>query len=141
MDIVIGSEFHRKVIPLINASKTSIDIVIFDWRWYPADVGNPVSLFNQSLVRAVRRGVAVRAVVNNDRLSTLLQSVGIFTKRFRSARILHPKLMYIDDEILITGSHNYTQSAFTANMELSIIWQGVGGVPRVKEFFNNLFNI
>ncbi len=56
METIIGKEFPQKVIPLIEQAKTSIDIVVFDWRWYPQDPGASVQLFNQAIVRAVRRG-------------------------------------------------------------------------------------
>ena len=69
MDTIIGKEFPDKVIPLIDNAKYTIDIVVFDWRWYPQDPGASVQLFNQSIVRSVRRGVKVRAIANRNQIS------------------------------------------------------------------------
>ncbi len=139
MDILSGSQFPKKVIPLINEAKRSIDIVVFDWRWYPQDPGNSVQLFNQAIVRAVRRGVRVRAVVNNNEVMATLTSVGVIAKRLFSARLVHCKIMIIDDRMVITGSHNYTQNAFQMNFELSAIFDDSEAVNSCITFFNNIY--
>jgi phosphatidylserine/phosphatidylglycerophosphate/cardiolipin synthase-like enzyme len=139
METIIGKEFPKKVIPLIEAAKTSIDIVVFDWRWYPQDPGASVQLFNQAIVRAVRRGVKVRVIANNDEIVNVLKQVGCDAKRLLTAKLVHPKMMIIDNEIAVTGSHNYTQSAFQMNYEISMILQGREEIERLMEFFNNLF--
>jgi len=109
---IIGSEFPKKVIPLIDQAKRSIEIIVFDWRWYPQNPGSTVQLFNQSLVRAARRKVKIRAIANNNEIISTLTNVGIDAKKIISKKLVHSKLMIIDNRILIIGSHNYTQSAF-----------------------------
>lgn len=139
VEIIIGKEFPEKVIPLIDEAKTSIDIVVFDWRWYPQTPGSPVQLFNQAIVRAVRRGVKVRAIANNNEIVGTLKSVGVAAKKLVTPKLVHVKLMVIDNEIFIIGSHNYTESAFEMNYELSIISKGRETNQRILEFFNNLY--
>jgi len=139
METIIGKEFPTKVIPLINNAKKTIDIIVFDWRWYINDPSNPVQLFNQSIVRAVNRGIKVRAIVNTNAILPILKSVGINVKKLLGKNVVHCKIIIIDDTILITGSHNYTQYAFTMNYEASIICQGPDEIERFKQFFNNLF--
>ena len=64
LQIISGSQFPKIVIPLIESAKSSIKVVVFDWRWYPHDAGKSVQLFNQSIVRAARRGCEVSGIVN-----------------------------------------------------------------------------
>jgi phosphatidylserine/phosphatidylglycerophosphate/cardiolipin synthase-like enzyme len=47
--------------------------------------------------------------------------------------------MIIDDEIAITGSHNYTQSAFQMNLELSVILDDIETISRFNQFFATLW--
>lgn len=136
---IIGKEFPEKVIPLIDQSKNSIDIVVFDWRWYPQHLASPAQLFNQSIVRAVRRGVNVRAISNNDQIHAILTEAGIKSKRAYSKRVMHVKLMIIDESTIIIGSHNYTQNAFQMNQEMSVILRDVGADNRFQKFFNNIY--
>ncbi len=139
IEIIIGKEFPQKVIPLIKQAKTSIDIIVFDWRWYPQDPGAIVQIFNQELIQAVQRGVRVRAIVNNDELANILKQNNCAAKRLLTKKLVHCKIMIIDNEIVITGSHNYTQSAFQVNYEVSLIFQGRAESKKILDFFNILY--
>lgn len=141
MDIIIGNEFPKKVIPLIEKAKTSIDIVVFDWRWYPQDPGSSAQLFNQAIIRAARRGVKIRAVANSSDIISFLNSQNIEAKNLRTKKVVHVKLMILDDDFVVLGSHNYTQSAFTMNYELSVVLEYPPDFSRFKEFFNNLWTL
>jgi phosphatidylserine/phosphatidylglycerophosphate/cardiolipin synthase-like enzyme len=48
--------------------------------------------------------------------------------------------MIIDDKIVITGSHNFTQSAFDTNFELSVVLESDKDQLDFVQFFNNLYN-
>ncbi len=134
-EAIIAGQFATKVIPLIQAAKNSVDICVFDWRWYFDQPGEACQLFNQAVVQAVRRGVRVRALVNSDSIRQILLGVGVEARRHFSSHLLHLKILIIDDTIVITGSHNYTQSAFGANYELSVILNPVS----VNSDFSNFF--
>jgi phosphatidylserine/phosphatidylglycerophosphate/cardiolipin synthase-like enzyme len=139
--ILIGKEFPQQVIPLIDLAKKSIEIIVFDWRWYPQDPGSSCQLFNQALVRAARRGVAVRAISNNNEINKTLNGLGCRAKKIVSQRLVHCKIIIVDNEILITGSHNFTQSAFNLNYEMSVILHDPEAALTAQNFFNNLFNL
>ena len=139
MESIIGKQFPQKVIPLIDEAKNSIKIVVFDWLWYPNDPANPVQLFNQSIIRARRRGVKVQVVTNIQYVINVLKQEGCEAKKPMTNRLIHPKMMIIDDEILVIGSHNYTQSAFTMNHEISAIIKGRQDLAGFLKFFNDLF--
>ena len=139
LQTIVATQFVNKVIPYVNRAKNSIDICVFDWRWYPNDPGAACQQFNQSIVSAVRRGVKVRALVNSESVAQILRSVGVECKKHASSHLLHLKMMLIDDKIVITGSHNYTQSAFTTNYELSVVLSEVDSVSEFSNFFINLW--
>jgi len=139
IETIIGRQFPEKVIPLINEAKKSIDIVVFDWRWYPNDPGCSVQLFNQAVVRAVRAGVSVRAITNSNEIVETLQKVGAQAKKLITQNLVHAKLMIIDDKIVVIGSHNYTQMAFQMNLEISVILRDVENISAFYKFFNDLW--
>jgi phosphatidylserine/phosphatidylglycerophosphate/cardiolipin synthase-like enzyme len=139
MDVIIGKEFPEKVIPLIDRAKGTIDVVVFDWRWYPQNPGSPVQLFNQSVARAIKRGVVVRAVANTPEIVGILNQIGARAKKLNTPKLVHAKFIIIDDQYLVIGSHNYTETAFLMNYEVSVIIEDEKVVKRVKEFFNNLY--
>ena len=141
MQSIIGSQYKNLIIKQINDAKTSIKIIMFDWRWYSDDPANPVQLLNQSIVRAVRRGVDVRAVVNSDKISTILKSVGIQAKKPTTSNLIHAKLVIIDDKIIIVGSHNFSNMAFEHNYEASTLFDDAEIAKEYINFFNNLWQL
>lgn len=138
---IISKDFPRVVIPLLDSALHSIDIIVFDWRFYRNDPANPVSLFNSAIARAVRRNVDVRCLVQNDGVVDKLTELGCWAKKLNSKRILHTKLLIIDKKRVIIGSHNYTQNAFSSNHEASIFVKLSDENNGLVEYFNNLFGL
>lgn len=139
MQTIIGQEFLKKVVPLIEQSKISIKIVVFDWRWYGDDPGNPVQIFNQAIVRAVRRGVKIEVIGNSEPVLATLRSVGVSARKIVSKNLVHAKMIIIDDVDVIVGSHNFTQSAFTKNHEVSLYIQNDPAIQNLISYFKTLW--
>lgn len=137
---LLGKEYPEKVIPLIDEAKMNIDIIVYDWRWYSGNPSFNVQQFNLALVRAVRRGVLVRAVINTPQLLDILSSVGIKARCTRNKRTLHSKFLMIDNKTLVIGSHNFTKNAFNHNIETSVIVDVPSELTRLADLFNNLYN-
>ena len=136
---IIGREFPKKVTPLIKAAKNTIDIIVYDWRWYPNEIGSEIQLFNYEIVRAIQRGVKVKVLLNNNIIEATLKKAGAEIKQLKSEKTVHSKMMIIDDAMAILGSHNYTKNAFELNHETSIIIDDIEAVENFKKYFTDLF--
>lgn len=139
IETAIGREFPKKVIPLIEQAKKSIEVIVYDWGWYPNEIGEKIQLFNNAIVRAKQKGVVVKAVVLKRLIAEILRREGIMVKRVESSKLLHAKLMIIDDKIVIVGSHNYTKNAFNINFEASVILRDEETTRKFKNYFENFF--
>jgi phosphatidylserine/phosphatidylglycerophosphate/cardiolipin synthase-like enzyme len=77
----------------------------------------------QALVRAHRRGVTVRVLLDKKSQSANRYVIDLFAEADIEVRedgnhaIAHNKVMVIDQSIVITGSFNFTNSAVTRNAE------------------------
>jgi phosphatidylserine/phosphatidylglycerophosphate/cardiolipin synthase-like enzyme len=138
-EVLIGSQYPEKVGPLIDKAVASIDVLMFDWRWYKNDFSNPVQIFNQCFVRAVRRGVKVRAIINYQQNVELLKTLGIDAKLFTGSDLLHAKLLIIDKKYVVIGSHNFTANAFESNIETSLFVSDQKTAEQYQQYFNNLW--
>ena len=136
---IIGKEFADKIIPLIEQAKKSIDIIVYDWKWYPDQIGSAIQRFNNAIVNASKKGKQIRAITNSPYINNILSELNIKTKKWSSRKTLHTKLTIIDNKIAILGSHNYTMNAFTINYEVSVIIQDEATVKRLNQYFNNLW--
>ena len=137
---VIGKTFPTKVIPLIAGAKHSISILVFDWRWYPNEPASPVQLFNQAIVNASRRGIKVRALVNMHAIVKQLRDLGIDCRKVFSKDLLHSKLIIIDDDLVVVGSHNFTASGFSKNFECSVITNDTDTVLEFVNYFEVIYS-
>ena len=93
-----------------------------------------VLLLGHALAAARWRGVSTRVILpeyplaglnvdGNYPFAAFLHHRDVEVRRFPEHRIqkpLHTKMVIVDDEFLIVGSHNWTPSSFQANRELSI---------------------
>lgn len=77
----------------------------------------------EALVKAHRRGVKVQVLLDKSQRTEkyssadFLANAGIMTKIDAAHAIAHNKVMIIDNEVVITGSFNFTKAAEESNAE------------------------
>lgn len=138
-ETIIGKEFADKVIPLIKNAKKSISIIIYDWRWYPDQIGSGIQKFNNAIINAHKKNINIKIITYSTHTLKTFSQFGILIVKLPSSRPIHTKLMIIDKKIAILGSHNYTMNAFTINYEVSVITQDENAVKRLNQYFSNLW--
>ena len=93
----------------------------------------------QALVRAQQRGVKVSVLLDqksdhsNRYVVDVLNSANITMRQDGKHAIAHNKVMVIDNNIVITGSFNFTNSAETRNAENLLILKSQPLATRYKE--------
>lgn len=109
----INDQSKQILIEKINQAKTSIHIAMMVWT--NNDLANAV-------IQARKKGIKVQ-VVAPDFGGNLpkLMSAGIEVKVNPKLSFMHNKLMCIDNNILVNGSANWSQSSFTRSDESFVI--------------------
>jgi cardiolipin synthase A/B len=109
----------RRLIELIQSAQKTIKVAMFTWT--RTDL-------TQELIEAAKRGVQVEAVVDrysgkgaSAKVVKMLGDAGIPVKLSTGQGLLHHKFAYIDDNILINGSANWTISAFKYNDDCFVV--------------------
>lgn len=141
METLIGADYPKKVIELIKNAKRQIDVVTYDWRWYGDKPAHLTQQLNIALVNAAKRGVQVRAVLNVAEQAKFLATLGIKARPLKDKRVLHAKILMIDREVAIIGSHNLTSNAFNRNLECSVVIDLPDEDCRLVQFFENLYDL
>jgi len=136
---IIGKEFPDIVIPMIEKARKSIDIIVYDWRLYPDQIGAKIQRFNNAIIQSAQKNIKVRTISNSWKTLRVLEKFKIKVKKISTRGIIHTKLMIIDNEVAILGSHNYTMNAFTINLEVSVIIMNKEVIERLKTYFKNLW--
>ncbi len=125
-----------KLVRLIDKARGSVDIAIFSF------TNRKIA---DALIRAKRRGVRVRVVMDKSNISNrfsvlpLLERAGIPVRIWLGQGLMHNKYAIIDDEVVETGSFNYTNSAVHRNRENFVVIKGKSLALKYAEDFNNLW--
>lgn len=139
--ILEGRQFADAVLELIEKANENIYITTFDWRWYPDNPAHPIQKIYQALQMAKKRGVVVKVLTNIQYMIDKLHEIGISAKKANTKRLLHAKLVVVDHQYIILGSHNMTQNAISANEEISVLIHSEKSAIRSTIFFDKLYGI
>lgn len=138
-ELIVGNAYFKKALALIEGASLSIDVVMYEWKWYANDPSSHVQRLNQALVRAVRRGVKVRALVNEGRQCALLNELGIEAKTNLASIVMHTKAVIVDREHVLMGSHNFTEKAMTSNIETSTYYRDAEIAKQLSDYMLSLW--
>lgn len=139
--IICGDKFLKMVLPEIENAKKSIDIIVFYWSFSFHDTSDPVSRLVLALQNAIGRGVRVRVLVNSEAVLYQLDKAGFDVRHIYASKLMHPKVMIIDNVTAVVGSHNYTMSGLSLNLEVSVIVKLNGDNNDLFTFFKNLWGV
>ena len=139
--ILIGREYPEILTRYVKNAKQSIKILIYDWRWYYNEVGSKIQLFNNEILNASNRGVEISVLFNNDFILKVFENSKINVKKVNTKKVMHVKMVIIDNKYLLLGSHNLTKNAFELNHEISLLIDDQNCIDRCNNFFENLCHL
>jgi len=137
-EVLIGNQYPKELVSRINSATKNIYVFMYDWRWYKNDFACDMSQINQALVRAVRRGVKVNAILNSNEVIETLKSLGINAVKWNENKLMHAKAVIIDEWVSVVGSHNFSESAMGLNLEISQISEDEYTAKKIITYFLSL---
>ena len=100
---------------------------------------------SREILQCHQRGVAVKLISDNEKavdpgsdIKSLAQA-GLSVRIDTTVNHMHHKFAIIDEEILLTGSYNWTRSAANYNHENILVTNAVAVVRRYCDCFENLW--
>lgn len=112
-----SSDAFSYVIEKMRSAKKTIQIAMYIWT-HPD--------LRQEAIRAYRRGVKVEVLLDkssekmNRETAYILKRTGISVRFSQNVTLLHYKMLFIDNNFLVTGSPNWTKAAFLNNDEVMV---------------------
>ena len=127
-----GADGPARIVDLLDGARRSVEICVF------TITDNRLA---QAIESAHRRRVAVRIITDDDKALDRgsdvdrLHDVGVPVRTDRSEHHMHHKFAIFDNELLLTGSYNWTRSAAGENQENFIVIEE----PRLISAFSRTF--
>ncbi len=136
---------------LLPTARTRLDVAVFFMRYDPKR-DHPTDDAIAALVAARKRGVAVRVILDQDKLGDPFHSRFInqaafdhlngegVEVRFDSAdRLMHAKVVIVDDTDVVVGSHNWTAGSFESYDDTSVYLRSSEATGRYAAWFEELW--
>ena len=129
----------RKIIKAIDNSTSSIDLAIFDLT--SQDI-------KSALERAKQRGAKIRIAADSRQAKGVHSVVQMLINEGFNVRIvhgigrgiMHNKFAIFDNKLLVTGSHNWTNSAEHFNYENAVFISDPATITKSQKEFDKIFN-
>lgn len=149
---LVNENYFNFTLNEIENAKSKIDIVLYEFKFYETE--NAATMLRDALIKKYKEGVSVRIILDqsewygketelsksNKQTAKILAESGIDVKMDSLKRTTHNKLLIIDDESVIVGSHNWGSSALTKNNEASVYIKDLKTAEYYRNYFEFLWN-
>jgi phosphatidylserine/phosphatidylglycerophosphate/cardiolipin synthase-like enzyme len=150
VELLIAREFISRVLGILDGAKSSVQVVQFVAQFKGKSAKMSSRELGIKLAAKAREGVPVQVILNtagggwrasalNRQAAGWLNERGIEVRTLGSGTTCHAKLLIIDGEIAIIGSHNWTPYALERNFEVSVLVRDTACVGRLKQHFEALW--
>lgn len=154
---ISGDKYFPTVKEALSKAEKSIDMVMYQAVIRPYDRVSEVYLLVDELVKAHKRGVKVKVILDqnidfvggkginrwaaegkNSRCFKILQDAGIDVKYDNLTAYTHAKALVIDNEIVIVGSANWSESGLSKNVEVNALIKSKELANEFLAYFKNI---
>lgn len=148
--LVVDNQYLSLAQALIEQAKKEICVSTFKLEISEKPRGRPLKKFFDLLVDKLKTGVKVKVLFNwhddqksvaktNYFASTFLKNAGADVRFLKNNRCVHAKLLLIDKEKALLGSHNLSIRSCESNFELSYLIPDPETVAQVSAVFESSF--
>lgn len=144
---LINEQYADIVFDEISKAQSKIYVLMYEMKFY--ETNNSVRQLEDLLIKKSKEGLDVKIIIDQSEWSGKVTSLskenektGNYLKennvdvKFDSLKVTtNDKLLIIDDETTIIGSHNWGYSALERNNEASILIRS----GQIAEYYNNYF--
>ena len=150
IELLVARQYLSRVPAILESAKTSIKVVQFVMQLKGKSAKMSSRELGIKLAAKVRDGVSVQALLNsagggwrapalNRQAAQWLQERGVEVRTLGASRTCHAKLLIVDGEMAIIGSHNWTPYALERNFEVSVLVRNPGCVGKLTAHFEELW--
>jgi len=147
-----GRAFIGKLIEMVGNAKHSIDVIQYQWNFYPYKPNSKIQELNRAVLSQIYAKKKVRVMINKEGRGTHLTAINMRAKKYlseagalvkfgRTFPITHAKLWIFDDDVIILGSHNLSTRSVTVNNESSALIRSRAVAMEYKRYFDSLWHL
>jgi len=149
-ELILNDEYFSVAHREIQNAKESIYLIAYLFLLYDYQDAYSNRLF-EDLIEAREKGIDVHVVLEypkpeymdeegpaNQKVYEKLKAAGIDVRFDKPERTTHSKVLIIDGETIILGSHNYSFDGLKYNNETSLLLRDKGKAERLIRYFGQI---
>ena len=148
--IINNRDYFSNIDTLLKGANSSILIIMYEITKSSDSLSN-VEQLKKNLTDKAKEGVIVKVILEYSNYNTslnqynsdakiLLENGGVEVRFDSDIIITHSKLIIVDDNAIVIGSANWSNSALDKNNETSIIIDDFNINSSYTNYFNSLWN-
>ena len=149
VQLVTDVQYFQVAKKMIQEAKTSIQVMMFEMRYYDEHPNTPSNLLIKGLIDAKKRGVKVEVILEvredenrttqaSRRTGKMLSEGGVEVIYDPLFKTTHAKCMIVDRELTLLGSTNWTYYALTNNNEVSVLIRSKEVTKALSDYFDRV---
>ncbi len=149
VQVVTDAQYFQVAKKMIQGAKTSLQVMMFEMRYYDEHPNSPSNLLIKELIDAKKRGVKVEVILEvreeedrttqgNRRTGKVLSDGGVGVVYDPTFKTTHTKVMVVDGELTLLGSTNWTYHALTSNNEVSVLIRSKDVAKELLDYFSRV---
>jgi len=148
---ICDREYFPAVHTLLKKAKESVYLIMHQIRYYETHPQSSANIFCDELIAAAKRGVKVKAIIEQSDLEMFLDSSeknrdvgyrlvkgGVSVYFDPSKTTTHCKLLVVDQRYTVIGSTNWSYYALDKNYESSVLIDSIDTANYFIEYFEKL---
>lgn len=148
--ILFNGDYKKYVLPRIAGAVKSVYVSQFKFEPVGVSEIDSVGCLLNALVKKHKEGLDVKVLLNyavgvrgwhalNRFVFQKLYEAGVDVRYLGGSRIVHAKILVVDGETAVIGSHNWCRNSLTRNFECSVVLPDIQGAEYVRSFFCEVF--
>jgi len=148
--IIKDNEYLGLAVALIKSAKKTISISTFKIERTNKPRGKKIEELWNTLIERAKAGIKVQILFNwhddkhsiartNEPCGKWLKNNGIAVKFLKNNRCCHAKMLSIDEEKAIIGSHNLSVRSLESNFEISCLLEDSDAITKLNNIYKELW--
>lgn len=138
--LLINSEYYESILYHVKNSISDIYFFLYHDSFSEKVSGSKVDSLLFELQKAKSRGVKIKFICQNLNQLKKLKQYGFEVKKAQGIKTMHSKGVCIDSKYLFVGSHNFTNNAFSLNLEMTLLTEDSEDINKFVKYFKHCYN-
>jgi len=149
LELLPDQKYFEVVSKLIASANKSVHVIMYVAKYDPRESAetDPANALIELLASAKRKGLDVKVVVDDVTKQSYPETIDFLKSRNVPVRLdpkasvtTHAKVVIVDGEWVVIGSHNWSESALKENHEYSVLIRSSEIAANVEDYFEELWN-